>query len=340
MLPSLFVSGTATATRITVHGVVDAVAGDKVLDSYVIKSKLLDRLFQSTNFCGCNTFVGSSGTLDKDYFRLPPFSQDIQNIVCMKKPTLPETSFELASEKNPAVNENVPLGTVPASAGCDASLQGSNTEPLSKKETEIHAAMVQQQSPSPRDQSPNQPPHYIDGERLQDDGAGDQLLELGYEGPNDETSMILLRICRNKICTSNVVKLFCPGLPTKRANHTCLIHQKGKLSINMKQLTLLIVMKSLVTIGRSRNSNPIVPTGRRSKLSKTEKKQLRSVCMVCILMVFTVLIQEPMEKFAPQDNGSIPWVQILKYVSDMFHRTCLPSDLRVKWRHIVKKASS
>lgn len=39
---------------------------------------------------------GSSGTLDKD--KLPPFSQDVQNIVYTKKSTLPETSFELVSK--------------------------------------------------------------------------------------------------------------------------------------------------------------------------------------------------------------------------------------------------
>jgi hypothetical protein len=30
-------------------------------------------------------------------------------------------------------------------------------------------------------------------------------------------------------------------------------------------------------------------------------------------MAFTVLIQESIENFAPQDDGPIPWVQILEY---------------------------
>ncbi|XP_066398714.1 uncharacterized protein [Miscanthus floridulus] len=37
--------------------------------------------------------VGSSGKLKKDL--LPPFSQDIQETICTKKLTLPETSFHL-----------------------------------------------------------------------------------------------------------------------------------------------------------------------------------------------------------------------------------------------------
>jgi hypothetical protein len=56
--------------------------------------------------------------------------------------------------------------------------------------------------------------------------------------------------------------------------------------------------------------------------------------MVC------VLIQEAMEKFGPKDDGPIPWVQILEYGRDVLHRTRLPSDLRVKWRNIMKKAGS
>jgi hypothetical protein len=56
--------------------------------------------------------------------------------------------------------------------------------------------------------------------------------------------------------------------------------------------------------------------------------------MVC------VLIQEAMEKFGPKDDGPIPWVQILEYGRDVFHRTRLPSDLRVKWRNVMKKAGS
>lgn len=47
-----------------------------------------------------------------------------------------------------------------------------------------------------------------------------------------------------------------------------------------------------------------------------------------------------MAKFTPSDNGPIPWVQILDYARDVFHRTRLASDLRVKWRNMKKKAGS
>jgi len=39
--------------------------------------------------------VGNSGNLEKGL--LPPFSQDIHNVIHIKKPTLPGTSFELVS---------------------------------------------------------------------------------------------------------------------------------------------------------------------------------------------------------------------------------------------------
>ena len=45
-----------------------------------------------------------------------------------------------------------------------------------------------------------------------------------------------------------------------------------------------------------------------------------------------------MAKFTPQDDTPIPWVQILEYGRDVFHRTRLPSDFRVKWRNMKKRA--
>ena len=45
-----------------------------------------------------------------------------------------------------------------------------------------------------------------------------------------------------------------------------------------------------------------------------------------------------MAKFTPQDDTPIPWVQILEYGRDVFHRTRLPSDLRVEWRNMKKRA--
>uniref|UniRef100_A0A0E0R4J8 Myb-like domain-containing protein n=1 Tax=Oryza rufipogon TaxID=4529 RepID=A0A0E0R4J8_ORYRU len=75
-----------------------------------------------------------------------------------------------------------------------------------------------------------------------------------------------------------------------------------------------------------RYSNPIVPAGRRTKLCWTEKEE--------------ITLREAMAKFTPRDNGPIPWVQILEHGRDVFHRTRLPSDLRVKWRNMKKKSGS
>ncbi|TVU33972.1 hypothetical protein EJB05_15791, partial [Eragrostis curvula] len=235
--------------------------------------------------------VGSSGTLEKDM--LPPFSQDIKNVICMKKSTLPETLLELLKEVDPEItsmvspsrleqngtnqhdndqslgsshdhvnvekprsptdngelqqltSENlvdetesrnlgedpitqtfvlhqpctsdsksddhpqehdaraVDLGAKspemsptadedvlhgPLHASADATLQGCITEPLSKKDTEVHAAMVPPESP--REQSPNSPSHYIDGERLHDDGSSDQSLKKpSHEGLGTHASV-------------------------------------------------------------------------------------------------------------------------------------------------------
>ena len=49
------------------------------------------------------------------------------------------------------------------------------------------------------------------------------------------------------------------------------------------------------------------------------------------------MIQEAMAKFTPQNDAPILWIQILEYGSDVFHRTRRPSDLRVKWRNLMKK---
>ncbi|CAL5058066.1 unnamed protein product [Urochloa decumbens] len=75
-----------------------------------------------------------------------------------------------------------------------------------------------------------------------------------------------------------------------------------------------------------RYSNPAAPTGRRSKLCWTEEEE--------------AALREAMEKFTPRDNGAIPWVQILEHGRNVFHRTRLPCDLRVKWRNMKKKAGS
>ncbi|OEL23893.1 hypothetical protein BAE44_0015088, partial [Dichanthelium oligosanthes] len=72
-------------------------------------------------------------------------------------------------ERSPILEGNISVGTLPASASCDASLQGDITEPLSKLVTE-DTTMVQPQSH--REISPN-PLHYINGERSHDGGSSD-----------------------------------------------------------------------------------------------------------------------------------------------------------------------
>uniref|UniRef100_A0ACD5VR52 Uncharacterized protein n=1 Tax=Avena sativa TaxID=4498 RepID=A0ACD5VR52_AVESA len=73
-----------------------------------------------------------------------------------------------------------------------------------------------------------------------------------------------------------------------------------------------------------RYSNPVGPVGRRSKLCWTEEEERG--------------LRDAMLKFTRKDDGPIPWVQILEYGRDVFHKTRLPSDLRVKWRNMRKKA--
>ncbi|CAN6197107.1 unnamed protein product [Urochloa humidicola] len=75
---------------------------------------------------------------------------------------------------------------------------------------------------------------------------------------------------------------------------------------------------------QKRYSNPVAPSGRRTKLCWTAEEE--------------AALKEAMEKFTPQDDTPIPWIQILEYGRDVFHRTRLPSDLRVKWRNMKKSS--
>ncbi|KAG0535623.1 hypothetical protein BDA96_04G381500 [Sorghum bicolor] len=54
--------------------------------------------------------VGSSGILDKDI--ILPFRQDIQNFICIKKPTLPESSLELLGEVDPEIQSKAAPSSV------------------------------------------------------------------------------------------------------------------------------------------------------------------------------------------------------------------------------------
>ncbi|AQK61428.1 10A19I.15 [Zea mays] len=92
----------ASASRLATHWIADALADDESLDFSVLKALLGD---SSKSLAGapeatrervalrCIQEVGSSGELEKDL--LPPLSQDIQEYICTKKFTLPETSFQL-----------------------------------------------------------------------------------------------------------------------------------------------------------------------------------------------------------------------------------------------------
>uniref|UniRef100_A0A0D9XVK5 Myb-like domain-containing protein n=1 Tax=Leersia perrieri TaxID=77586 RepID=A0A0D9XVK5_9ORYZ len=71
-----------------------------------------------------------------------------------------------------------------------------------------------------------------------------------------------------------------------------------------------------------RYSNPVASAGRRSKLWWTEQEE--------------AILREAIEKFAPSENGQIPWIKIHEYGRDVFHKTRFPSDLRVKWRNMKK----
>ncbi|CAM0880563.1 unnamed protein product [Alopecurus aequalis] len=82
--------------------------------------------------------------------------------------------------------------------------------------------------------------------------------------------------------------------------------------------------KRSYAIPHKRYSNRVVPVGRRSKLCWTEEEERA--------------LRDAMLKFKIKDDVPIPWVQILEYGRDVFHRTRLPSDLRVKWRNMKKKS--
>eukprot|EP00267_Zea_mays_P021311 XP_008645113.2 uncharacterized protein LOC103626481 isoform X1 [Zea mays] len=76
---------------------------------------------------------------------------------------------------------------------------------------------------------------------------------------------------------------------------------------------------------QKRYSNPLAPPGRRKKLFWTEEEE--------------AVLREGMAKFTPQNNAQIPWILILEHGRGVFHRTRLPSDLRVKWRSMQRKKS-
>ena len=60
-------------------------------------------------------------------------------------------------------------------------------------------------------------------------------------------------------------------------------------------------------------------------------------CVFILFFLFTVMIQEAMAKFAPENDAPIPWVRILGYGRSVFDMARLASDLRVKWRNMQKK---
>ncbi|XP_073014219.1 uncharacterized protein [Typha latifolia] len=71
-----------------------------------------------------------------------------------------------------------------------------------------------------------------------------------------------------------------------------------------------------------RYSNPVIPSGRRTKLPWTSEEE--------------EALREGMQKFALK-NGLVPWKEILESGGNVFHRTRLPGDLKDKWRNIMIK---
>uniref|UniRef100_A0A0E0BJ36 Zinc finger PHD-type domain-containing protein n=1 Tax=Oryza glumipatula TaxID=40148 RepID=A0A0E0BJ36_9ORYZ len=126
-----------------------------------------------------------------------------------------------------------------------------------------------------------------------------------------------------------------PSPPWRKLRHRKARYQDNNtaIPINSKK-TLGHHDQHMASPSRKRNyayppkrySNPVGPAGRRTKLCWTEQEE--------------ATLREAMAKFTPSDNGPIPWVQILDYGRDVFHRTRLASDLRVKWRNMKKKAGS
>ncbi|CAM0905555.1 unnamed protein product [Alopecurus aequalis] len=87
-------SASATASRFAAHWVADALAADDALDFSSVMA-LLHASPESLSGApdSVTERVRTSGSLKKDM--LPAFSQNIQNIICIKKPRLPATCFEL-----------------------------------------------------------------------------------------------------------------------------------------------------------------------------------------------------------------------------------------------------
>jgi len=74
---------------------------------------------------------------------------------------------------------------------------------------------------------------------------------------------------------------------------------------------------------QKRYSNPLAPNSRRKRVNWTKEEE--------------AILREAMEKFTPQDDARIPWIQIREYGRHVFHEERLPDDLRVKWRSMKGK---
>lgn len=113
-------------------------------------------------------------------------------------------------------------------------------------------------------------------------------------------------------------------------HHKARLQQKQTVVSNNSKKALGCQDEHMPSPSRKRNyapkrySNALAPPGRRSKLCWTDEEERA--------------LKDAMLKFKIKDDEPIPWVQILEYGRHAFHKTRLPSDLRVKWRNMKKKS--
>nr|CAB3455886.1 unnamed protein product [Digitaria exilis] len=332
--------------------------------------------------------VGSSGNFEKDL--LPPFSQDIQDIICIKKPTLPKTSFELLREVDPEITHMAP----PSQLEQNATSQFDNDQSLCSSQDHVNiekprlpgdngelqkealdTAMISQPHSNETHLSALQ---HDTGEKpnqdLDDVSAIIKPVEKDHfhEELTQQASVLPSIISNGAIQAGQFETNHQPGDTTEptmvfeqqifdkshlevsgaskvnQALHDGGIHESHAVNDGLNAQTDPMPQACNITLhdkiseasylseGNTRenttdiqksasvpSSNPVAPSGRRSKLCWTEEEE--------------AVLKEAMEKFTPQDDAPIPWVQILEYGRDVFHRTRLPPDLRVKWRSMKKK---
>nr|CAB3452161.1 unnamed protein product [Digitaria exilis] len=341
----------AAATRFAAHWVADALAGDEALEFSVLKALVgasseslagapeatrervalrcleevstviaaggdaaaTGKALRADGARSCEDLllqlvgeVGSSGNFEKDL--LPPFSQDIQDIICIKKHTLPKTSFELLREVDPEITHMAP----PSQLEQNATSQFDNDQSLCSSQDHVNI------------EKPRLPG---DNGELQKEALDTAMISQPH---SNETHLSALQHDTGEKANQDLDDVSAIIKPVEKDHfHEELTQQASVLPC--------IISNGAIQAGQFEtnhqpekklntsvcSSNPVAPSGRRSKLCWTEEEE--------------AVLKEAMEKFTPQDDAPIPWVQILEYGRDVFHRTRLPPDLRVKWRSMKKK---